>query len=89
VLSTVLLIACVASIVVAQLFILRSALGTAVIARQDTQVPTPRRLAELAWAILPAIALGFVLWLTWHEARAAISPPPGMHEHHGHGSHAS
>jgi hypothetical protein len=89
VLSTVLLIGCVASIVVAQLFILRSALGTAVVSREDAHLPRPRRPAEIAWAVLPAIALGFVLWMTWQEARAVTPPAPQMHEHHGHGAHAS
>jgi hypothetical protein len=89
VLSTILLVACVASIIVAQLFILRSALGTAVITRTDAHLPTPRRAAEVAWAVLPAIALAFVVWLTWQEARAAASPPAELHEHTGHGTHAS
>jgi hypothetical protein len=46
----------------------------------------------VAWALLPAIALGFVLWMTWQEARAVTSPPPETHEHHEHhehGAHAS
>jgi len=89
VLSTILLVACVASILVAQAFILRSAPGTAVVTRGDAHVPPPRRVAEVAWAVLPAIALLFVLWLTWQEARAVTSPPAELHEHSGHGAHAS
>lgn len=84
-----LLVACVASILVAQLFILRSALGTAVVTRAETHLPRPHRAAEVAWAVLPAIALAFVLWMTWQEARAVTSPPAELHEHHGHGAHTS
>jgi hypothetical protein len=89
VLSTILLVGCAASIVVAQAFILRSALGTAVVSRDDAHVPPPRRAAEVAWAVLPAIALLFVLGMTWQEARAVTSPPAELHEHSGHGAHAS
>lgn len=86
-LSTVLLAACVACIIVAQVFILRSALGTAVVDHED--VPRPRRGAEIAWAVLPAIALMLVLWATWQESRATIEPPAAMPGHAGHGAHAS
>jgi hypothetical protein len=89
VLFTILLVACVASIVVAQLFILRSAFGTPVISREGVHLPMPRRAAEVAWAVLPAIALALVLWMTWQEARAVTSPPPALRDHTGHGAHAS
>jgi hypothetical protein len=89
VLNTILLLGCVASIIVAQLFILRSALGTAVVEHQDAHLPRPRRGAEIAWAVLPAIALMLVLWLTWQESRAVVAPPPAMPEHSAHGAHAS
>ncbi|HJR68089.1 MAG TPA: hypothetical protein VJ802_16785 [Gemmatimonadaceae bacterium] len=88
-LSAILLVVCVASIVVAQMFILRSALGTAVIARTDAHLPRPRRATEVAWAVLPAVALMFVLWMTWQEAREGTPPMPEPHEHHEHGAHAS
>jgi len=88
VLSTVLLLACVACIIVAQLFILRSALGTAVVAHH-AELPRPRRGAEVAWAVLPAIALGFVLWMTWRESRAVIPSPPPAPAHGAHGAHES
>ncbi|HET6700938.1 MAG TPA: hypothetical protein VFH14_03990 [Gemmatimonadaceae bacterium] len=88
-LSTVLLVACVACVIVAQVFILRSALGTAVIDHEDAHVPRPRRSAEIAWAVLPAIALMLVLWATWQESRATIEPPAPMPGHAGHGAHAS
>jgi mannose/fructose/N-acetylgalactosamine-specific phosphotransferase system component IIC len=85
VLSTAIFIVCVAIILVAQMFILRSALASPVVSQVDRRVPQPRRGAEVAWALLPAIGLALVLWLTWRETRAAIPPPPPMpaHEHHG------
>jgi len=85
----VLLIVCVASIVVAQMFILRSSLVTTAASREGAHLPRSRRPAEIAWALLPAIALGFVLWITWQEARAVTSPPSEPHEHQEHEAHAS
>ena len=83
-----LLVVCVACIVVAQLFILRSAFRAVLTAREDARLPRSRRAAEVTWAVLPAIALGFVLWMTWQESRAQMPPPPAAHDH-GHGAHAS
>jgi heme/copper-type cytochrome/quinol oxidase subunit 2 len=84
-----LLVVCVACIVVAQLFILRSTFRAVLASRDDARLSSSRRAAEVAWAILPAIALGFVLWVTWQESRTQVSPPPEVHEHSGHGGHAS
>ena len=63
---------------VAQVAILRSVLG----ARQpelpaDARVAPARRSVELAWAVIPAVALGGVLALTWrtlHPAGASAGP---------------
>jgi hypothetical protein len=85
----ILLVVCVACIVAAQLFILRSALGAAIIANADAPMPRPRRAAEVAWAVLPAIALALVLWMTWKESRTSIAPPPTLPAHSGHGEHSS
>ena len=58
--------------VVAELLILRSAfLGRSGPARSDASAA--RRGVEIAWTILPAVALAFVLLVTWrailrHEA---------------------
>ena len=71
------------------MFILRSSLVTTARALEEAHLPKPRRAAEVAWAVLPAIALGVVLWMTWQEARAVQPPPTEMHEHHGHGAPAS
>jgi heme/copper-type cytochrome/quinol oxidase subunit 2 len=89
VLSITLLVVCVACIVVAQLFILRSAFRAVLASRNDARLPSSRRAAEVAWAVLPAIALGFVLWVTWQESRAQAPPPPEIHDHSGHGTPAS
>jgi heme/copper-type cytochrome/quinol oxidase subunit 2 len=85
VISTVLLIGCVAMIAVAQLFILHSALRATFTPRDGAALSKPRRAAEVAWALLPAIALMLVLWVTWRAA----APPPAHHEHTGHAGHAS
>jgi heme/copper-type cytochrome/quinol oxidase subunit 2 len=68
----------VLSCVVAQAAITRSALRM----RGDTQsgsLPRPRVVTEVAWVIVPAIALAIVLFMTWR----AIHPPSGAptHEH--------
>jgi hypothetical protein len=89
VLITMLLVGCIASVVVAPLFILRSPLGTVVVEHQDAHLPRPRRGAEITWAIVPAIALMPVLWATWRESRAAIEPLPAMPGYTGHGAPAS
>ena len=87
-LSTTLLLVCVATILVAQVFILRSAVRTAAVPREGSTLPRPRRAAEVAWAILPAIALLLVLWMTWRESRAAVTPP-AIHQHDSHEGHTS
>lgn len=48
---------------IAQLAILRSML--VVPARRDGDRPASRRTAEIAWALLPGVALGVVLMYTW------------------------
>jgi len=89
VLPTIFLVACIATIVVAQAFILRSALRAVTVANGGP-LPRPYRVTEVIWAVLPAIALGLVLWVTWRESRAsaaAPSDPPAEHaEHQAHTS---
>lgn len=65
--------------VVAELAILRSLLfGRA--ARPDrlegrpVTAPTPKRATEVAWAILPAVGLLLVLYLTWRAVDAPLTP---------------
>lgn len=48
-------------------------------AADPRRAPPPRRrgrAAEATWALLPGIALAFVLLWTWHAVRPAKSPPP-------------
>lgn len=60
----------VACCVVAQAAILRTAFARA------TALPAARRVAEAAWALLPALALAAVLVATWR--RVSDRPAPGQ-----------
>jgi heme/copper-type cytochrome/quinol oxidase subunit 2 len=66
-------VAAVAS-AVAQVAIVRSVLvARAPVAGADedtSRVPAARRLGEVAWAVVPALALAVVLALTWQAVRA-------------------
>jgi len=61
--------------VVAELAILRSVLFGRASAGSAESVGDPRakRSIEIAWAVLPALALIFILYLTW---RAVDAPRP-------------
>jgi heme/copper-type cytochrome/quinol oxidase subunit 2 len=52
---------------VAQVALVRSAIRAPMIQHgvDDATVPRPRRASEVAWTILPAIALIFVFVYTW------------------------
>lgn len=70
-----------ACIVVAELVILRSLLfGRARVAEQQpltgplASARRATRPVEIAWAILPAIGLAFVLYLTWRAVDAPAAP---------------
>ena len=58
--------------VIAEVMILKSSFA-ATRENKSALVPTASRRSELAWAILPAVLLGIVLFATWRnlEARAA------------------
>jgi hypothetical protein len=58
----------VASCLVAQAAILRSVLAGRGAA---APAPLPRRAAEVAWAIVPAVALALVLAATWRSLHPA------------------
>ena len=66
--------------VIAEIAILRSLLvGRAREAEQSATGPLSdairaRRPAEIAWAILPAVGLLFVLYLTWRAVDAPVAP---------------
>jgi hypothetical protein len=89
VLSTIFLLACIATIVVAQAFILRSALR-ALAVTSGGPLPHPHRVTEVIWAVLPAVALGLVLWVTWQESRVSTTAPSDQPvEHAEHRAHTS
>lgn len=55
--------------VLAEVMILRSSFAAARASKSDL-VPTASRRSELAWAILPAIALSILLLTTWRRVEA-------------------
>lgn len=65
--------AAIASCAIAQFLIVRSTLRST--PARGTASPTQRnsRPAELAWVILPGIALAIVFALTWQQLRASPS----------------
>jgi heme/copper-type cytochrome/quinol oxidase subunit 2 len=68
----------VACCLVAQLAIVRSVLVSP--ARVPDSPPTSigRRVVEIAWAVLPGVALAFVLLLTWRAMHGASPLPVGQ-----------
>lgn len=69
---------CVAACVVAHVAILRSVLRSRVVAA-DPAVPRPKLLVEVAWALVPAIALAFVLTATWAKVQErGVAPAPSL-----------
>lgn len=65
---------CVAACVVAHVAILKSVLRART-AAPDPNVPRPKLLVEIAWALVPAIALAFVLTATWAEVQDNSGAP--------------
>lgn len=43
---------------------------------ESAGVPRPRFVAEIVWAILPALALAFLLTATWGRVRENSATPP-------------
>lgn len=69
---------------VAQVAITRSALRTPRISDGDSPVlPHQHRVLEVAWTIIPAVGLAFVLLVTWHAIHQpqlpAFVPPAAEH----------
>ena len=68
--------------IVAEFAILRSVLfgrartGAETSAASATHVARTSRPAEIAWALLPAVGLLFVLYLTWRAVDAPTSAEP-------------
>jgi heme/copper-type cytochrome/quinol oxidase subunit 2 len=42
----------------------------------DGNVPRPRAAVEIAWALVPVIALAFLLTATWERVRERGAPHP-------------
>jgi hypothetical protein len=65
--------------IVAQAAIVRSSLsGSTQTATPLSEVPRPKRSIEIAWTILPALALAAVLVVTWraiHTPAISAQPP--------------
>lgn len=67
----------VVSCAIAQIAILRSVLRTRRARETGPGVPPPRFAVEVAWAVVPAIALAFLLvatWRTMHPVSSAARP---------------
>lgn len=43
----------------------------------DASVPRPKVVAEIAWALIPALILALVLTATWSRVRERAAPQPG------------
>jgi heme/copper-type cytochrome/quinol oxidase subunit 2 len=59
---------------VAQLLLLRSVLAARGAARPAESLPPLRRAVEVAWAVVPAVALALVLAMTWRAMHPAAAP---------------
>lgn len=66
--------ACVAACIVAHIAILRSVIRSRA-AAADPGVPRPRLLVEVAWALVPAVVLAFVLTATWARVQEGPKAP--------------
>ena len=66
----------VASCAIAQIAILRSVLRTRRARETGPGVPAPRFAVEVAWAVVPAIALAMLLVATWRTMHP-VSPATG------------
>jgi heme/copper-type cytochrome/quinol oxidase subunit 2 len=43
----------------------------------DANVPRPRLIVEIAWALIPMLALALVFTATWSRVREHATPEPG------------
>ena len=67
----------VACCAIAQLAIVRSVLISPARVPDNQPTSAVRRLVEIAWAVLPGIALAFVLLLTWRAMHGGVVLPSG------------
>jgi heme/copper-type cytochrome/quinol oxidase subunit 2 len=68
----------VACCVIAQLAIVRSVLVSPARVPDSQPTSTGRRVVEIAWAVLPGVALAFVLLLTWRAMHGSVALPAGQ-----------
>jgi heme/copper-type cytochrome/quinol oxidase subunit 2 len=68
---------CVLACVVGHIAILLSVLRARSSA-PDANVPRPRTVIEVVWALVPVIALAFVLTATWVQVRANATHKPDV-----------
>ena len=65
---------CVAACIAAHVAILRSVMRSRS-TTADPGVPRPKLLVEMAWALVPAVALAFVLTATWARVQDHTGGP--------------
>lgn len=65
---------CAAACIAAHVAILGSVVRSRAVA-SDPGVPRPRLLVEVAWALVPALALAFVLTATWAAVQEHTGTP--------------
>lgn len=63
----------VACCVIAQVYIVQSVRGNRYVPEPTAGTPRSRDAMEMIWALLPAVALGLLLFFTW---RAVQAQPP-------------
>jgi len=59
----------VACCLVAQVLIVRSVLGARSLPGPRPELTRSRGAVEVMWAVMPAVALGVLLWFTWQAIR--------------------
>jgi heme/copper-type cytochrome/quinol oxidase subunit 2 len=67
----------VACCAIAQSFILRSVGGRRHVPEPSARLPRQRGGVELVWAIVPAVALAALFFVTWRAMHPAQRPPAG------------
>ena len=73
-----LFVICAAGCLLAHVAIIRSVLRSRS-ARASSDVPQPRLAVEILWALLPAVALAFLLGATWIRVQLhAGAPSPSV-----------
>jgi len=73
--QVIVFVVCAAACVVAHLVITASVLRSRS-SVATAAVPRPNLLVEIVWAVVPAIALAFVLTATWARVRDATHTKP-------------